>query len=153
MPVVERFFILTPTPTDRTLPGFENKPLPVYQDASGLDMRWSSKMPLPKIGDRIYMRINSIGYGEVKGYFVAETDNGAYLGLLVLPENPPDWYKRQVGDRVKEHAMAQRLGPEKAKLERVREQPKWIREGIAAVFGAEISLEKDEVRCDMKVVG
>lgn len=130
----ERFFILTPTPTDRTLTN-DAGTYPVYLDASGNELKWSGKMALPKVGERIYMRVNSIGYGEIVGYSASH----GYLGLMVKPENPPDWWKKQHKATVKEHREAVKLGPEKAKLERVREWPKWILDGICCVFGAEIS--------------
>jgi hypothetical protein len=145
MSVVEKFFIPTPTATNRLEPDpLGNGYYPIYQDPSGLDMRWSGKMPLPKIGDRVNITMNSIGYGEVKGYFVSVTDRGVYLGVMVLPENPPDWHKRQVARAIAEDARARRIGPEQAKLERIRECPQWLREGIATVFGSEIRVEAEK---------
>jgi hypothetical protein len=132
--MAERFFILTPTATDKLAPNSEGKLFPVYLDAAGLEMKWSGKMPLPSIGDRIYMAINSIGYGKVEGY----CESHGWLGLMVWPENPPRWYFDQTRRHVDETIKARRLGPEKAKIERLREWPKWVCEGIACVFGAEI---------------
>ena len=47
--------------------------------------------PLP--GDRVRVRMNGIGPGTVLGRF---TEYG-YAGLVVLPDDPPDWYVRQNG--------------------------------------------------------
>lgn len=132
----ERFFILTPQATDRKAANSLGELFPVYLDASGVEMKWSGKMELPAIGARVYMAINSIGWGTVEGY----CESHRFLGLLVRPENAPAWYRKQVEQRVDETLKARRLGPEKAKLERVREWPKWICEGLACVFGAEIRL-------------
>lgn len=131
---MERFFILTPTKTDRLAPNSQGDLFPVYLDASGSEMKWSGKGELPAIGERVYMAINSIGYGTVKGY----CESHGFLGLLVLPENPPEWYRKQVKQHVDETIKARRIGPEKAKIERLREWPSWICEGIACVFGAEV---------------
>lgn len=135
----ERFFILTPTPTDRLAADSEGRLFPVYLDASGLEMKWSGKSALPAIGERVYMKINSIGWGVVKGY----AESHGYLGLLVNPENPPDWWKKQRRNNAKEHALAVKLGPEKAAIERVRVLPQWILDGICCVFGAEIDLASE----------
>lgn len=55
--------------------------------------KWSGKNPVPAVGDTVRVRINQIGEGRVCGYF---TQHG-YLGLLVQPHNPPDWYIKQNG--------------------------------------------------------
>lgn len=47
--------------------------------------------PLP--GDRVRVRMNGIGPGTVLGRFTAY----GYAGVVVLPDDPPDWYVRQNG--------------------------------------------------------
>lgn len=133
----ERFFIPTPTPTDRLAENSEGKLFPVYLDASSLDMKWSGKMSLPASGTRVYMHINSIGWGRVEGY----AESHGWLGLLVKPEAPPEWWSKQRERNRKEHARALKIGAEKAAIERIRTLPNWILEGICCVFGAEISLD------------
>lgn len=130
----EKFYILTPTPTGRFAPNSDGQMFPVYLDASGNEMKWSGAGLLPQIGERVYMKINSIGFGKVEGY----CDSHGWLGLLVMPENPPDWYRKQIQQRVDETSKACRLGPVKAKIERVRVWPRWTCDGVACVFGAEI---------------
>ena len=142
----ERFFILTPTPTEKTICTAEREAngLPKdsafgrYLDASGEPMKWSGTFPLPAIGDRVYLRINSIGWGYVKGYAEVE----GFLGLMVEPLDPPAWYIKQGNAQREEHAQALRMTEEKRKIERLRLYPKWILDGFACVFGAEISLDK-----------
>lgn len=134
----EQFYISQPRQTGSTKQG-PNGPLPVYHaDGIPVDMMWSGKMSLPQLGDRVRLTINSIGWGKVEGYCVSH----GYLGLLVRPENPPAWYVKQTRQRVDETAQARRLGKENAAIERVREWPAWVCEGIACVFGAEVSLEE-----------
>lgn len=54
---------------------------------------WSRPEQPPEVGDIVEVRINSIGLARVIGYFVQD----GYLGLLVKPFDPPDWYIRQNG--------------------------------------------------------
>jgi len=146
MAINEKFFILTPTPSDKLTITDEKREdgLPTeaafgrYLNADGKPLKWSGKMPLPAIGDRIYLRINSIGYGRVAGY--AEVED--FVGLIVEPESPPDWYVKQTKAQKAEHEKALKLTEEKRKIERLRLHPKWILDGLACVFGAEISLKK-----------
>lgn len=52
---------------------------------------WASDKPIPSKGDEVCVNINSVGRSIVMGLFV---ENG-YIGLIVQPTNPPDWYKNQ----------------------------------------------------------
>lgn len=120
--VKERFFIPTPTPTDRTEVGLLCTHA-IYLDAEGLAMRWSGKGPIPWIGDQVKVTMNRIGKAEVKGYFVSwggGTD--WYVGVMALPLKPPAYYKRQTAEAKKD--------PRK---------PRWMGEGIGCFFGNEIS--------------
>lgn len=85
----ERFFIPTPMPTNHKVATATK--YAIYLDEAGKELKWSGKIKLPLKGERIYMSINAIGYGEVTGYFESE----GWLGLMVKPEDPPDWWKKQ----------------------------------------------------------
>jgi hypothetical protein len=131
--MTERFFIITPVATDRKAPNSEGTLFPVFLSEK-TELKWSGKTAPPAVGDRVYMRINSIGWGTVQGY----AESHGYLGLLVKPENPPDWFVRQQKANQKEAREFKRLGEERAAVERIRNWPQWILDGICCVFGAEI---------------
>jgi hypothetical protein len=124
----ERFFILTPTPTDQTEPvkysDGTSKDFPVYLDASGKPMKWSGSFPIPAIGARVYVTMNRIRWAVVKGYF----DSEGYVGVMTLPTRPPKWLRDQRKRAQKEPGYANR--------------PKWVKEGIGCEFGSEISLKR-----------
>jgi hypothetical protein len=77
------------------LPAFEaavfhdGKPAP----SLGNLPRWSGINPPPAIGEIVDVRINVIGPSKVVGYFVEIN----WLGLLVKPFDPPEWFVRQNG--------------------------------------------------------
>ena len=50
-----------------------------------------SNKPIPAVGTEINVAINSIGKAKVLKYFVEH----GFIGLLVQPLNPPEWYIRQ----------------------------------------------------------
>lgn len=104
METKERFFLLTPTPTEHQA---------IYKDAEGNEMRWSAKFPVPAIGTAVTVTMNRIGPAIVKGYF----ESHGWLGIMVLPTNPPQWLIDQ-----------RKKNPGKLA---------WQKEGIACVFGAE----------------
>ena len=54
-------------------------------------LTWVSNKPMPLIGTEVNVTINGIGRSVVKKYFVEH----GFIGLLVQPLNPPDWYKTQ----------------------------------------------------------
>lgn len=57
---------------------------------------WTNEDPLPRIGDVLYVAINSIGTGVVRGYFYEPgEDDRRYVGVYVQPDNPPRWWVRQ----------------------------------------------------------
>lgn len=120
--VKERFFILTPTPTDKTESGFQGSTHTIYLDAEGLAMRWSGKGPIPQIGDRVKVTMNRIGEAEVKGYFVSWGGGSDwYVGVMALPLKPPAYYTRQTAEAKKNP-----------------NNPRWMGEGIGCFFGTEI---------------
>lgn len=118
----ERFFILTPTPTDGTTTDSIGNVFPIYLDASGLPMKWSGSFPLPAIGSRVFVTMNSIGWAVVKGYF----ESAGYVGVMTKATNPPKWLRAQ-------HRRDLKSG---------RTMPKWRIEGIGCEFGAEIALKR-----------
>ena len=63
--------------------------------------KWSGGIPLPAIGDRVKVNMNSLGFGIVTGYFVEHS----YLGLYVKLENAPEWFTKQNKDRERNDAM------------------------------------------------
>lgn len=54
-------------------------------------LQWVSNKPIPAVGTEINVAINSIGKAKVLKYFVEH----GFIGLLVQPLNPPEWYIRQ----------------------------------------------------------
>lgn len=117
--MAERFFILTPTPTDRTVTVDGCGTPSIYLDAFGMEMKWGQRNPLPAIGERIYVDMNQLGYASVVGYL----ESHGWLGLMVKFENPPEWFHKQVA----RHDAS---------------KPKWMREGIGCIFSAEFRKEK-----------
>jgi hypothetical protein len=53
--------------------------------------KWSGKMPVPAIGDRLYVNMNSFGNGTVRGYFVEH----GWQGVYIEPNSPPGWWLKQ----------------------------------------------------------
>lgn len=81
--------------------------MPIVADDGALI--WAGKVPPPPVGEIIRVSMNSLGNGEVVGYFSLE----GYLGLLVKLSNPPEWYVKQNNGNVIGHIF----GPEFAPLE------------------------------------
>ena len=110
-----RFFIDKPTPA-----GVKDEGFALY-DFEGERLRWSAPFPLPAIGTRVYITMNSIGWATVEGFFAED----GYLGVMTKAENPPQWLREQ------RQRAATRYTPE---------TPEWLKRGIACEFGAEIAL-------------
>lgn len=55
--------------------------------------KWSADFEVPSIGDDVIIRINGIGRARVVGY----ASQGGYLGVMIVPHSPPDWWIRQNG--------------------------------------------------------
>ena len=66
--------------------------------------KWGGKHPPPNVGAVVKIAVNGIGYGTVLGYFEEE----GFLGVLVQPDAPPEWYRKQNGGNVPCHVF----GPE-----------------------------------------
>jgi hypothetical protein len=56
-------------------------------------LNWISTKAIPQIGAEVCVKVNSIGRSIVKKYFVEH----GFIGLLVQPLSPPDWYIKQNG--------------------------------------------------------
>lgn len=54
---------------------------------------WSGVCAIPKIGDIVNVDVNDIGPSEVLGYWL----EAGYVGCVVRPSEPPEWYVRQNG--------------------------------------------------------
>jgi len=119
-----KFFIPKPDVTDQKSAAPDSFAL--YQSAEGEMLKWSAPFPLPNVGDRVYITLNNIGWGTVKGYF----SEAGFLGCMTLAENPPEWLVKQ--------------------RERDRKtptpKPAWVLAGIGCEFGAELSLTLPERR-------
>ena len=112
----EHFFIDRPKATGQvSADGFAT-----YTSDEFEDLKWSARFPLPQIGQRIYITMNSIGWATVKGFF----ESAGFVGVMALAENPPKWLKEQ------------------RKRDKSTNQPQWIKDGIGCEFGAEIELQK-----------
>ncbi|GAA5504128.1 hypothetical protein Dxin01_03897 [Deinococcus xinjiangensis] len=92
------------------------------EQAEGLYV-WRGTDPIPSGGQRVKVTMNGLGFGTVAGYFLAGEAGKAdparperrFLGVGVLLEGPPDWYKAQHPNWQTEPARV--FGPEVAALE------------------------------------
>ncbi len=66
---------------------------PAQGDGMPTEITWSGSVPMPEINAEIRVRMNRIGKARVVRYFVED----GYVGLLVLPLDPPPWYVKQNG--------------------------------------------------------
>jgi hypothetical protein len=57
--------------------------------------KWSGNNQPPAIGENVQFYVNGIGSGTVLRYFAEY----GWLGVLVRLDNPPDWYRKQNGDK------------------------------------------------------
>jgi len=55
------------------------------------DLQWVANKPLPAYGSEVTVKVNGIGRSKVLRYFVEH----GFVGLIVMPLNPPNWYKNQ----------------------------------------------------------
>jgi hypothetical protein len=65
------------------------------RNPSGTLAGWSSKNPVPKIGDHVEIHMNGFGGGTVLDYFVECN----WLGVRVLIDKCPAWFAKQHPDR------------------------------------------------------
>ena len=68
-----------------------SRPKGTYTEFESL--QWVANKPLPAVGSEVTVKINGIGRSIVKKYFVEH----GFIGLLVQPLSPPDWYIKQNG--------------------------------------------------------
>jgi len=74
--------------------------------------RWSGSCPPPPVGAIVFVRMNRIGASQVIGYFVEDN----WLGLLIKPIDPPDWFVRQNGYNAKGHVFGAEIEPGKVPM-------------------------------------
>jgi hypothetical protein len=55
------------------------------------ELQWVANKPLPAVGSEVTVKINGIGRSKVLRYYVEH----GFIGLVVQPVNPPDWYRMQ----------------------------------------------------------
>jgi hypothetical protein len=115
------FFIEMPTRTGEKFKGHD------LYNSGDQQLRWSAHFPLPSIGARIFITMNSIGWANVEGYFREE----GFVGVMTKAENPPQWLREQ---RLREATSPNYQTHE------------WLRRGIGCQFGAEIALEQPAPR-------
>lgn len=124
--MVERFFILTPIPTDRTKPIpdlADSKQLMVYLDDEGKEMLWSGSKPIPAIGSKVFVNMNGIGESTVKGYYVSHCEKCSFVGVMVKPDNPPEYYLKNIKNAQKDPKALP-----------------WRKEGIGCITGNELKM-------------
>jgi len=66
-----------------------SRPKGTYTEFS--ELQWVANKPLPPVDSEVTVKINGIGTSKVLKYFVEH----GFIGLVVQPINPPDWYKNQ----------------------------------------------------------
>lgn len=72
------------------------------------DIKWSHlTFDVPAIGAIVHVRINRIGPSRVMSYFVKDD----FLGLLVQPLAPPEWYVKQNGRLSECHVFGTEVDP------------------------------------------
>jgi len=94
----------------------------IYVDDHGQRLYWSAPFPVPDLGDKVTITMNSIGRAVVVGYF----EEGGYLGVMTKATNPPKWLVEQ---RARDHNRAD-----------FASKPQWYKDGIGCEFGSEIKL-------------
>lgn len=57
--------------------------------------RWTNNQPVPKLDQKITVKMNGIGPGVVRGYVVQKGETASFVGLWVEVTNPPEWYAKQ----------------------------------------------------------
>jgi hypothetical protein len=56
---------------------------------------WTNPKAVPELGSVVRVTLNGIGEAEVKMYAISEGEMHDYVGLIVEPKNPPEWYEKQ----------------------------------------------------------
>jgi hypothetical protein len=56
-------------------------------------LAWVSTNAIPQVGEEVNVKINGIGRSKVLKYFVEY----GFIGLIVQPMSPPQWYVKQNG--------------------------------------------------------
>ena len=79
---------------------------------------------VPKVGTRVRVKMNRLGFGTVRGYFLAEGGDGGlrFLGLAVELEDPPAEYVRQ-----RQRQVGQLVATVRGKAQVLKITPKKVR--------------------------
>jgi len=64
-----------------------------YDLTTPTNHKWSGKLSIPAIGDKVRITFNGLGTGSVKSYF----HEAGFLGIAVLLDEQPDWHEKQCG--------------------------------------------------------
>ena len=73
-----------------------------------VETKWSHpSMDVPALDTLIYVRINQVGLARVTSYFVED----GYLGVMVQPIAPPEWYVKQNGRHAPAHFFGSEVDP------------------------------------------
>ena len=64
-----------------------------YNLTAPTDDKWSGKLSIPEIGDRVRITFNGLGTGSVTSYF----HEAGYLGVAILLDEQPEWHEKQNG--------------------------------------------------------
>lgn len=70
--------------------------------------KWSGVNSPPQVGECVAVTMNAVGPAKVEGYF---TESG-WLGLLVKPLNPPEWFVKQNGYNASAHVFGAEIAPD-----------------------------------------
>ena len=78
------------------------------------NIKWSNTEEgwVPKVGERIEVTMNGLGFGTVVGYFISSSGPNIYLGVAVKLENPPKWFTDQIKRNKYEDSLARVYGAE-----------------------------------------
>jgi len=55
------------------------------------ELQWVCNKPLPPVDSEVTVKVNGIGVSKVVRYFVEH----GFIGLVVQPVDPPEWYRKQ----------------------------------------------------------
>ena len=81
-----------PEPISHRRP-IKNGPLPLENEDAFI---WSGPKPQPPaIGEKVNVRVHSIGPGHVVSYFYEQGERAHFVGVCVKLDNPPDWHAKQ----------------------------------------------------------
>lgn len=78
------------------------------ENGDSLLPKWSGVNPPPQVGECVTVAINAIGPAKVEGYFA----ESGWLGLLVKPLDPPEWFVGQNGYNASARVFGAEIAPQ-----------------------------------------